>query len=159
MTNLICLFTAFIGKLTIPGWTTPDQKLGIWDRCVSLLCYFLYANYFLDFQNWIEKMAGSGWMFTAMAVISIILFVMDAAADLSCRFIRKKMAQLISLGLRCGCCIMLLSICALHLAMRITGVAFYASQDTLLYDIVMVSAAITMVFKLPKFVAKIRKVN
>ena len=159
MTNLIYLFTAFLCKLTIPGWTTSDQKLGILDRCVALLSYFLYANYFLDFPNWIKKMEGSGWMFAAMAAISVILFAMDFSADLSCRLIRKERAQLISLVLRCGCCISMLSICALHVVMRITGVAFYASQDPLLYDIVIVSAAITVIFKLLKLAAKIRNNN
>lgn len=157
MTNLIWIFTAVMVKHTIPGWSNPNQKMGTIDKLMVILCYFLYGCYFLDLPMFFEKMRGSGWLFYAMIAASILTFLMDTLADLLCRCIRKERAQFVSVVLRLGSYIMFLVICALHLAMRITGVAFYASQDTLIYDIVIGSAAIAIIIKLLKLSKRIWK--
>lgn len=157
MTNLIWIFTAVTVKPTIPGWTNPNQKMGIIDKLMVILCYFLYGCYFWNLPMFFEKMKDSGWLFFAMIAASILTFVMDTLADLLCRCIHKERARFASDVLRLGSCIMFLVSCVLHLIMRITGVAFYTPQDTLIYDIAIGSAAIVIIIKLQKLSKKIWK--
>lgn len=157
MNYFISIFAAMMIKHTIPGWTNSNQKVRTVDKFMVIQFYFLYGCYFMDLPILFEKIQGSSWLFYAMIAASIITFVLDTLADLLCRCIHKERAQSASVVLRLGSYIMFLVICALYLAMRITGVPFNESQDPLIYDILVGTATITIVIALLKLSKKIWK--